>query len=117
MGYMACIFAALYFLVYYFSRYNISDTTKALEVYTDPDGEQYSKLKDKIRYNSFLSDGITFALSSIAGAALVAFALVPRLFHSPELLRDEALWPQDRQVIFPRYSTSSQIILQASRPQ
>ena len=77
MGYMACIFAVLYFLVYYFSRYNISDTTKALEVYTDPDGEQYSKLKDKIRYNSFLSDGITFALSSIAGAALVAFALIP----------------------------------------
>lgn len=35
MGYMACIFAVLYFLVYYFSRYNISDTTKALEVYTD----------------------------------------------------------------------------------
>ncbi len=33
MGYMACIFAVLYFLVYYFSRYNISDTTKALEVY------------------------------------------------------------------------------------
>jgi len=94
MGYMACIFAVLYFLVYYFSRYNISDTTKVLEVYTDPDGEQYSKLKDKIRYNSFLSDGITFALSSIAGAALVAFALVPVYFILQSCSATSGTWPE-----------------------
>lgn len=95
MGFMACIFAVLYFLVYYFSRYNISDTTKALCVYTDADGNEYAKLKDKIRYNSFISDGFTFAFSSIAGAALVAFALVPVFFILQSCSATSGTWPEE----------------------
>lgn len=95
MGFMACIFAVLYFLVYYFGRYNITDTTKVLEVYTDPDGKEYSKLKDKIRYNSFLSDGITFALSSVTGAALVAFALIPVYFILQSCSATSGTWPEN----------------------
>lgn len=95
MGFMACIFAVLYFLVYYFSRYNISDTTKALCVYTDADGDEYVKLKDKIRYSSFISDGFTFALSSIAGAALVAFALVPVYFILQSCSATSGTWPEE----------------------
>lgn len=94
MGFMACIFAVLYFLVYYFSRYNISDTTRLLTVYTDADGEKYVKLKDKIRYSSFLSDGFTFAFSSIAGAALVAFALIPVYFILQSCSATSGTWPE-----------------------
>lgn len=94
MGFMACIFAVLYFLVYYFSRYNISDTTRLLAVYTDADGEKYVKLKDKIRYSSFLSDGFTFAFSSIAGAALVAFALIPVYFILQSCSATSGTWPE-----------------------
>lgn len=95
MGFMACIFAVLYFLVYYFSRYNISDTTKPLTVYTDADGEEYVKLKDKVRYSSFISDGFTFAVSSVAGAALVAFALIPVYFILQSCSATSGTWPEE----------------------
>lgn len=95
MGFMACIFAVLYFLVYYFSRYNISDTTKPLTVYTDADGEEYVKLKDKVRYSSFISDGFTFAASSVAGAALVAFALIPVYFILQSCSATSGTWPEE----------------------
>ncbi len=80
MGYMACIFSVIYFLVYYFSSRNISDLYINPPSYTDKNGHRKVKFIDKIRYSSFLSSGVTFALSSILGAAIVAFALVPVFF-------------------------------------
>ena len=95
MAYMACVFAILYFLVYYFSHYNISDTRKELKVYTDANGEEYNKLKDKVLYNSFLSDGVTFAVASIIGAALVAFALIPVYYILQNCSATSGTWPEN----------------------
>lgn len=80
MGYMACIFSVLYFLVYYFSHHNISDYIFEPASYTDKNGKEKIKFIDKLKSSTFLTSGFTFAFSSILGAALVAFALLPVFF-------------------------------------
>lgn len=80
MGYMACIFSVIYFLVYYFSHHNISDYNTDPVSYTDKNGKEKIKLIDKLKNSTFLTSGFTFAFSSILGAALVAFALLPVFF-------------------------------------
>lgn len=68
MGYMACIFSVVYFLVYFFANYDI-----------------YSKrniIKNKrglfsVFDNRFLSGAIKFALCSVGAGALCAFFLLP----------------------------------------
>ena len=69
MGFMACIFAVLYFLVYYFGRYNITDTTKVLEVYTDPDGNAYANgntYADPDGYPDLSADGSADAAANLS---------------------------------------------------
>ena len=80
MGFMACIFAVLYFLVYYFGKYEIAATYRDVPFTVSDDGEQKVKIVDKIKYSTFLNGGVIFAVSSIVSAALVAFALVPVYF-------------------------------------
>ena len=68
MGYMACIFSVVYFLVYFFANYDI-----------------YSKrniIKNKrglisVFDNRFLSGGVKFSLCSVGAGALCAFFLLP----------------------------------------
>ena len=72
MGFMSCIFAILYFLVYYFSNFQISSCYKDLP--------ENNKFTDRIKYSTFISGGVNFATSSVAAAGLVAFALVPVFF-------------------------------------
>jgi len=67
MGFMVCIFSALFFLVTYFSGHSLSDSLRpTLE-------GQKKQLKD----NRFLRTGAVFACASILGGALAAFALLP----------------------------------------
>lgn len=71
MGYMACIFAVIYFIAYYFM--NNSITTRIDNSYT---------LKKKfsveaIVNNKFINRGMKFAVSSLLAGMLCAFFLVP----------------------------------------
>lgn len=75
MSFMVCIFAVLYFLVYYLSRYEISARlSAAMPVAGKP------SLWSRIQNSRFLQSGVRFAGSSILSAGLAAFALLPTYF-------------------------------------
>ncbi len=77
MGYMTCIFSVLYFLVYYFSKYEAGSLTDSTPYVFDENGEKKYSFKDKIQGSVFLRSGFTFAFSSVAAAGLVAVSLIP----------------------------------------
>lgn len=89
MAFMTCIFAVLYFFVYYFSHYTVNDST----VYTSPLQRSYTtsegenktvplgKWVNKIRTESrFFQSGIRFAAGSVIAAAVTAVTLLPTYF-------------------------------------
>lgn len=89
MAFMTCIFAVLYFFVYYFSHYAVNDST----VYTSPLQRSYTTSEDenktlppgkwvnKIRTESrFFQSGVRFAAGSVIAAALTAVTLLPTYF-------------------------------------
>lgn len=77
MGYMTCIFAVIYFIVYFFSNYDFGSFAKdAAFTYDSAHNKRYA-FKDRLKSNLFLRSGFTFAFSSVAAAALVAVALIP----------------------------------------
>ncbi len=80
MGYMTCIFSVIYFLIYYFSKYDGSAIDERTPCTFDENGERKYSFKDKVKGNLFLRSGFTFAFSSFAAAGLVAFALIPTVF-------------------------------------
>ena len=69
MGYMACIFSVVYFLIYYFSKYDMFSNRSTLD-------ENSNGLK-AILNNRFLGSGLQFALYSLLAGALCAFFLLP----------------------------------------
>jgi len=68
IGYMVCIFSALFFLVTYFSEYGSEDG-----LLPAPDGRAQHRLAD----NRLLRTGAVFAFASLLAGALAAFSLVP----------------------------------------
>lgn len=80
MGYMTCIFSVIYFLIYYFSKYDGSSLDERTPYSYNENGEKKYVFKDKVKGNLFLRSGFTFAFSSLAAAGLVAFALIPTVF-------------------------------------
>lgn len=77
MAYMICIFAVLYFLVYFISNNKFSETYSDIPKRINEEGVEESGTFAKIIYNKFLRSGCYFAFSSAAGAMLMAFALIP----------------------------------------
>ncbi len=80
MAYMVCVFAVLYFIVYYFSNHSIKEFDKAPRLIEISEGKTINKKIDCIKYSSFLKRGFLFASSSVLSASLMAFVLVPTLF-------------------------------------
>ena len=75
MAFMVCIFAVLYFLVYYFSHYEITARFSGLQ----PEGEKRS-LWSRMKNSRFLQSGFRFAGGSILSGGIAAFALIPTYF-------------------------------------
>jgi len=73
MAYMLCIFAVVYFLVYFFSNYSTKDSIIAEK----NEGKTIVESLKNIYNNRFLHSGVSFAISSVLGVGLVAFALIP----------------------------------------
>lgn len=71
MSYMLCIFAVIYFFYYYANK----------KVSGDALSKEYAKnhkgLLSKLRNSRFFRSGVIFALSSLAAAGIMAFALLP----------------------------------------
>ena len=77
MGYMTCIFSVIYFLIYYFSKFESGSLHESTPYAFGENGEKKYKFKDKIKGSLFLRSGFTFAFASIAAAGLVAVSLIP----------------------------------------
>ncbi len=80
MSYMICIFAVVYFLVYFISNHSFKDTYSDIPVHQNDEGEYQSTGFNKLIYNKFLRGGTCFAVSSGVAAMLVAFSLIPTYF-------------------------------------
>lgn len=80
MGYMVCIFSVIYFIIYFFSSYEILSVADGIPYTLKENGKKKYKIIDMIRGNVLLQSGFTFAFSSIGAACLVAFALLPVYF-------------------------------------
>ncbi len=77
MAFMVCVFALIYFFVYYCSNYSATDFTREPKKYVNKKGEVSSDIFDSIKKSLFLNRGIVFGFCSILSAALAAFALIP----------------------------------------
>ncbi len=71
MGFMTCIFSVIYFLGYYAISANLNDKIDPL--YTHKKKYSFKSLMN----NKFFNRGIKFAVSSVAGAGICAFMLIP----------------------------------------
>lgn len=69
MGYMACIFSVVYFLVYFCANY---DSTSKITINAKKDN-----FITKLFSNRFFATGVRFALSSLTVGLLCAFFLLP----------------------------------------
>ena len=100
MGYMTCIFAVLYFLVYFFANHEFSAIAPDTVFSVNEKGEKYYKLKDKLCGNVFLQSGFTFAFSSIGAACLAAFALIPIYFILKSCSATSGTFPEEYKSYF-----------------
>ncbi len=100
MGYMTCIFAVLYFIVYFFANYELSSLVPNAVFSVNEKGEKYYKLKDKLCGNTFLQSGFTFAFSSVGAACLAAFALIPVYFILKSCSATSGTFPEEYKSYF-----------------
>ncbi|MCQ2475052.1 MAG: YfhO family protein [Clostridia bacterium] len=77
MGYMTCIFSVIYFIIYFFSKNDFTSIYEDTPFTLSESGKKEYSFKQKLKGSILLKSGIRFALSSIAAAGLVAFALIP----------------------------------------
>lgn len=71
MAYMVCLFSVIYFFIYYFSKYSL---TQKFDTLLDT-----KNVIKKLRNSLFLSSAVKFAVYSIAAALLASIALLPLL--------------------------------------
>lgn len=89
MSFMVCIFAVLYFMVYFLSHYELSAAISG----PAPD-EGRPSLWSRIRNNRFLQSGVRFAGGSILSGGLTAFALIPTYFILQACSATSGTFPQ-----------------------
>lgn len=103
MAFMMCIFAVLYFIVYYFSHYVLNDSIRHIaplqRSVTNPDGTKGNlstgKWIKKIMHESrFFQSGVRFAVGSIAAAMVTAFSLLPTYFALQACSATSGTFPQ-----------------------
>ena len=78
MAYMVCIFSVLYFIVYYFSNYAVTETYFGkLKKSKGGFGGFITDKFNFFRNSRFFDSGIRFAFCSVGAASLAAFSLFP----------------------------------------
>jgi len=100
MGFMACLFSVIYFLIYYFSHYGFTSYTKELESFPDKKGRPSFRYLDMLRYSRLLTSGVRFALASLAAGGLVAFALLPVYYILQESSATSGSFPEQLSTYF-----------------
>lgn len=77
MGYMTCIFSVLFFIVFYFSNYDVTSLDPNTPFTVDEEGKHVIRLPDRFKGSILLRSGGTFALASLAAGGLAACSLIP----------------------------------------
>lgn len=95
MSYMICIFSVIYFLVYFISNYTFKDVYADIPSQTDSENNVTYKGIHKFLYNRFLRSGVTFAVSSVVAAMLVAFALIPTYMCLKQCSATSGVFPEE----------------------
>lgn len=101
MAYMVCIFSVLYFIYYYFCSFSATETY--LGKLKKPQKGIFARLSyvyDCGRNSKFIDSGVRFALSSVAAAALSAFALIPVYFVLKNCSATSGTFPQEFKTYF-----------------
>ncbi len=80
MAFMLCIFAVLFYIVSFFSRYSFSSYYDGIPTNIVNGQEIKPPIWQKLKYSRFLRSGFIFAFSSLLSLCLAAFALVPLYF-------------------------------------
>ncbi len=101
MGYMVCIFSVLYFIYYYFSNFNFTDT------YFGKLAKREKGIKgffiwgyNNLRNSRFFDNGIKFAFCSIGAGMLSAFMLLPVYFILLNCSATSGTFPQEFKTYF-----------------
>ncbi len=100
MGFMVCIFAVIYFLVYFFSNHEILSVSDNTPYTIDENGKKRIRIHHRITGNILLKSGLTFAISSIGAACLIAFALIPVYFILKSCSATSGTFPEDFKTYF-----------------
>ncbi len=101
MGYMVCIFSVLYFIYYYFSTFNLSDTYFGRLAKREKGFKGFILWSyNNIRNSKFIDCGVRFAFSSVGSALLSCFALVPVYFILMNCSATSGTWPQEFKTYF-----------------
>lgn len=82
MGYMCCIFSALWFLTCYFSNHKLAEKI-------DVDGKV-----NNIKQNLFIRRGFAFACASLVAAGISAFVLFPVFVNLQQSSATSGVWPE-----------------------
>ena len=101
MGYMVCIFSVLYFIYYFFSNYNFTDT------YFGRLAKREKGIKgfiswgyNNLRNSRFFDNGCKFAFCSIGAGMLSAFMLLPVYFILANCSATSGTFPQEFKTYF-----------------
>lgn len=101
MGYMVCIFSVLYFIYYYFSNYNFTET------YFGKLAKREKGIKgaiiwatNNLRNSRLLDSGVRFAFTSISAALVGAFALLPVFYILRSCSATSGSWPIEFKTYF-----------------
>lgn len=100
MGYMTCIFSVIYFLIYYFSNYEITDLADNTVYYFSGEGKKQYKTIEKLKGSILLRSGFTFAAGSVAVGCLAAFALLPIYMILKSCSATSGTWPSGYRIYF-----------------
>ncbi|MDR0884283.1 MAG: YfhO family protein [Oscillospiraceae bacterium] len=96
MGFMAAIFAVLYFITYYFSHHRLSESVSPTPPVTiAKNGVQYVTWWERLWNARFLNAGVRFAFTGLAAAGLTAFALLPVAFALGQSSATKGLFPEN----------------------
>ena len=99
MGFMTCIFSAVYFVVYTFGcQTETYDPGTPYKL--DENGNKVYSFKNKILGNNMLRSILTFGFASIAAAGIVAVSLIPTFFILKNCSATSGTFPEDYKSYF-----------------
>lgn len=86
IGYMSCIFAVVYFLIYFFAHYEYDDTLSV-------SGSERKNIIKRLLNNRLFMNGVRFTAASVVSAAICAVVLIPVYYILQSCSATSDSWP------------------------